>query len=185
MQSGIVGSRARRYNSDGRTSALANPRDPIQRSNRLMPLISKPAHARRYVESSATAQRLADIKVLLDAVRQMKISSTLKKRMLVHGIWEVARATGDFQSRYRSKRVIRTAGTRIQRDHIYKKSTLVEELLSPSPDIDRVIEQARCCIVTADEHQRLHDIDGDLDGWDRYRATGIIVYDMLDETRVV
>lgn len=148
-----------------------------------MPFVSKPAHARRYVESPATTQRLADVRVLLDMIRQLDIATPLKKRMLVHGIWEVAKATGDFCGRYRSEGAIRTDGSRIQRDHIYKKSTLIAELLTPSPDLDRVIEQARCCIVTAEEHRKLHDIDGDLDGWDRYRAAGIIVYDMLDETR--
>jgi hypothetical protein len=129
-------------------------------------------------------QRLADIKILIDAIRQMQIAAPLKKRMLVHSIWEVAKATGDFRGRYRSEGVIRSVGVRIQRDHIYKKSALVEELLSTSPDLDRVIERARCCVVTIDEHRRLHDVDGGLEGWDRYKAAGVIVYDMFDETRV-
>jgi hypothetical protein len=148
-----------------------------------MPFLSKTAHSRRYVESVSTRHRLADIRLMLDVIRQMEIARPLKKRMLIHGIWEVAKATGDFCSRHRSEQVIRTVGTRIQRDHIYKKSTLVEELLNPSPNLDRVIEQARCCIVTVEEHQALHRIDSDLDGWDRYRAAGIVVYDMLDETQ--
>jgi hypothetical protein len=115
----------------------------------------------------------------------MQIALPLKKRMLVHGVWEVAKATGDFRGRYRSEEVIRTPGLRIQRDHIYKKRTLVEELLGTAPNIDRVIERARCCTVTLDEHQRLHDVDDALDGWDRYEAAGLHVYDMVDETRVV
>jgi len=149
-----------------------------------MPFTSTPAHARRYVESPTTKQRLADIKILLDAIRQMQIADPIKKKMLVHSIWEVAQATGNFRGRYRSEGVIGTPGVRIQRDHIYKKSTLVEELLSASPDLDRVIEQARCCIVTVDEHRRLHDIDPELDGWNRYKAAGVIVYDMFDESQV-
>ena len=94
----------------------------------------------------------------------MRISTPLKKRMLVHGIWEVAKATGDFRGRYRSEGVIRTSGVRIQRDHFYKKSALVEKFLSTSVDIDLIIKQAQCCVVTADEHKRLHKIDQQLDG---------------------
>jgi hypothetical protein len=127
---------------------------------------------------------MADIRLLLDTVRQVKIAVPLKKRMLVHVIWEVAKATGNFYGRYRSEGVIERGGDPIQRDHIYKKSTLVEELLSPSPDLDRVMGRALCCIVTKKEHDRLHDIDKKRDGWDRYRAAGIVVYDMLDQTRM-
>ena len=147
-----------------------------------MPYLSKPAHARRYTESSATRQRLDEVKVLLDAIRRLPIGLALKKRMLVHGIWEVAKATGDSQGRYRSERVIRTVGLQIQRDHIYKKNALVEELLGASPDLDKVISRAACCIVTAEEHHGLHSVGVHLDGWERYRVAGVVVYDMIDET---
>lgn len=150
-----------------------------------MPILSTSSHANLYVESSDLVQRLADIKLLIDSIRQMEIGTPLKKRMLVHAIWEIAKASGNFCSRYRSDRVIQNPGFRIQRDHIFKKSTLVEELLSPTPDIDRVMEQALCCIVTRDEHERLHGIDVNFDGWDRYRDARISVYDMLDKTQVV
>jgi hypothetical protein len=149
-----------------------------------MPFLSKLSHRRRYVEGSATAQKLADIRILLSAVRSLEIGKALKKRMLVHGIWEVARATGDFCGRYRSETVIRFEGCKIQRDHIYQKSTLVEQLLGASPDIDSIMDRARCCIVTAEEHEKLHRLQKNFDGWDRYRAAGVAVYDMQSETRV-
>jgi hypothetical protein len=149
-----------------------------------MPFKSTPAHARLYVELPTAKQKLSDIKILLEAIRQMPIADSIKVRMLVHGIWEVARATGNFRGRYRSEGVIRTVGVRIQRDHIFKKSTLIERLFTTSPDLDKVIEQARCSIVTVDEHWRLHDVDNDLDGWDRYKAARVVVYDMIDETPV-
>lgn len=147
-----------------------------------MPIVSKPAHSQPYIEPPATARRLAEIKVLLETIRSLEVEPSLKKRMLVHGIWEVAKATDDFHGRFRSERVIRTPGLRIQRDHIHKKSALVGELLRPSPDLDSIIDRARCCIVAADEHQKLHGIDSDLDGWERYRVAGVIVYDMWDGT---
>jgi hypothetical protein len=109
---------------------------------------------------------------------------SLKKTMLVSAIWQVCESTGSFRARHRSESVIRTVGQKIQRDHIFKKQTLIAELLGSEPNLDTIIEQARCCIVTEDEHKRLHRIDESLDGWDRYRAAGIVVYDMLDEKRV-
>ena len=104
--------------------------------------------------------------------------------MLVHGLWQVAVATGNFYARYRSETVIQKVGLKVQRDHICKKKALIAELLGPKPDIEKIIERACCCIVTAEEHKRLHDIDESLDGWDRYRAAGIVVYDMLDGSKI-
>jgi hypothetical protein len=149
-----------------------------------MAITSKHAHARPYVESPTLSRKLADIKTLLDTIRQLDIEPKLKRDMLVHGIWEVAKATGNFNGRYRSQSVIDRTGLTIQRDHIYKKKTLVDELLRPAPDLDMIIERARCCIVSVDEHQRLHGVGNDLDGWDRYRAAGVIVHDMLQQTRI-
>jgi hypothetical protein len=150
-----------------------------------MPFVSTTRHQERYVESPSTAQRLADIRTLLDSLQRLQVALPLKKKMLVHGIWQVSEATGSFYTRYRSEGVIRTVGVKIQRDHIYQKRTLVEQLLAPDSDLKAIIERARCCIVTKDEHDRLHQVDGGLDGWDRYRAAGVVVYDMCDETRVV
>ena len=144
-----------------------------------MPILSTTAHARPYIESPKTALRLAQIKILLESILQLEIDRALKKRMLVHSLWEVARCTGNFAGRYRSDDVIRTVGVRIQRDHIYRKSALVDELLLPSADIDSVISHAICCVVSIDEHRRLHLVNAGLDGWDRYAAADIVVHDML------
>jgi len=127
---------------------------------------------------------LGDIATLLRSIRQLPIERRLKRRMLVCVIWQVAMVSGDFYPRYRSLSVIRTPGIRIQRDHIFKKKALVEELLAEKPDIDFIIERSLCCVVTADEHKKLHDIDGGLDGWDRYTAAEIIVYDMSNDLPV-
>jgi hypothetical protein len=146
--------------------------------------ISALKHQRHFVEPNVTSQRLAEIHILLDALRQLQIGLPIKKRMLVHGIWEVAVATGGFCARYRSEAVIQTVGAKIQRDHIFKKKALITELLGPNPDIEKIIERGRCCIVTTDEHRKLHDVDESLDGWERYRVAGIVVYDMLDGKKI-
>ena len=149
-----------------------------------MPFTSTLRHRERYVESPKTAQQLADVRVLLDVLRSLPIGLSLKKKMLVGAIWQICESTGSFHARHRSEGVIRTVGQKIQRDHVFKKQTLIAELLGSEPDLDNIIKQALCCIVTEDEHKRLHRIDKSVDGWARYRAAGIVVYDMLDESRV-
>lgn len=144
-------------------------------------------HHSIYVASSKLGTDLSDIRVLLDSIRKLAISEPIKKRMLVHALWEVAFATGNKQSsffgRYRSEGVLGQTGLKIQRDHIYRKEKLIEQLLSPSADLEEIIERAECCLVTEEEHSRLGRVDEKIDGWDRYRGAGITVYDMAKRPR--
>jgi hypothetical protein len=153
-----------------------------------MPFLSSHRHCDRYRTPDSLPKQVAEIKILLSAIRLLPISEPLKKRMLVHAIWEVAFATGNtqrsFLGRYRSESVVRQVGLNIERDHIFRKETLIRELLGPSPDLDRIIERAHCCVVTRDEHERLSRVDEEVEGWERYRAAGITVYDMLDQTKM-
>ncbi|QOY90066.1 hypothetical protein [Paludibaculum fermentans] len=154
-----------------------------------MAFVSDSRHRARYAVSPAADKQIADIKILLEAIRILPICTPMKRRMLVHAIWEVAFATGNtqraFMGRYRSEAVVNQPGMKIQRDHIYKKEALVQELLGPSPNLDEILDHAHCCVVTEEEHKRLGHVDDAIDGWERYRAAGITVYDMVDETSIV
>lgn len=139
------------------------------------------------MSSPTLVEQLHDIRAVLEALRQMPIGKPLKKDMMNAALWQVAFATGNSQSRfmgpYRSEAVITQPGLKIQRDHAHRRATLLSELLGPSPDLDSIIERAQCCcIVTEEEHQRLRSVD--IDGWDRYAAAGIVVYDMRHGRRM-
>jgi len=147
-----------------------------------MAITSKRKHQSRYVPCTTLEEDLKDIKILLEAIRKLQISERVKKRMLVHALWQIAMVTGNTQSsffgRFRSEAVIRETGLKIERDHIYRKENLIRELLGLSPDLDRIVARAHCCVVTKDEHVKLGAVDAEIDGWERYRAAGITVYDM-------
>jgi hypothetical protein len=107
--------------------------------------------------------------------------------MLDAALWQVAFASGNTQSKflgpYRSEAVITQVGLKIQRDHAHRRATLLSEPLGPSPDLDSIIDRALCCcIVTEDEHRRLAALT--IDGWERYAAAGIVVYDMRHGRRM-
>jgi hypothetical protein len=151
-----------------------------------MPICSTPKHRNRYVPAATLPQQLAEIKILLDALRLLPIARPLKKGMLDWALWQVTFATGntqkEFLGRWRSESVIRQVGLKTERDHVYQRKTLLEGLFSSSPDLDGIIARAQCCVVvTADEHRSLSRIDGG----EKYRIAGITVYDMLYETKVV
>ncbi|MCX7071735.1 MAG: hypothetical protein NTW01_12200 [Gammaproteobacteria bacterium] len=142
-----------------------------------MPFLSELRHREPYAASAVLAARLADIHLLLASIRDLPIHLQLKKKMLNHGIWLVAEASGNFHSRFRSAGVLASIGVPIQRDHIHPRKVLVGELLqgaSPSS----VIERAQCCIVTKAEHALLSRVPGHVLGWDRYKEANVIVHDM-------
>jgi hypothetical protein len=152
-----------------------------------MPFLSSPKHRELYAPSPTVTQQLADIRTVLEAVRQLQIAAKLKRDMLDVAIWQVAFATGNTQSRfmgrYRSEAVITQVGLKIQRDHAYPRAALLAELLGASPDLESIIERAQCCcVVTEEEHKRLSAVH--TDGWARYKHAGIVVYDMLHGRRL-
>ena len=149
-----------------------------------MPFLSGRGLRNRYVPPGSLRRQLAEIELLLDRIRLIPIAEPLKKRMLIHAIWEVAFATGSFLGRYRSESVIRQVGLPIQRDHICRKETLVQELLGRPPDVERIIGRAHCCVVTKDEHKRLSRVGGEIEGWERNLVAGTTVYAMLDQTKM-
>ncbi len=143
-----------------------------------------PCQAPRHLRSVIVpADRSAgDIRVLLDSIRRLAISEPIKKRMLVHALWEIAFATGNKQSsffgRYRSEGVLRQAGLKIQRDHIYRKEKLIEQLLWPRQQISMRSLLKRNVVSVTEGRTRLAPSESTrkLDGWERYRIAGIAVY---------
>ncbi len=145
-----------------------------------MPLLSTRNHKAPFIPSAEQEASLVAIVRLIEAIRTCSMPAPSKKRMLVHALWEVARVSGNFYPRYRSKTVTTTIGLRIQRDHIHQKKRIVE-LLIANPDYQSsdAVDKAQCCIVTDAEHRELHRIDQTIDGFDRYRVAGIEICDMM------
>ena len=59
---------------------------------------------------------------------------------------------------------------------------VIRLLVDSGADIDGVLSQAIACVVTRDEHRRIDEAsrrDRTLVGWDRYRAAGVEVIDLL------
>lgn len=134
-----------------------------------MPIISTKRHQLKFEAAADEADRLQDIKYLLETLRAVKINPRVQKMMLDRTVWLVVELTGNFYSRYRSHGTLSQPYQKIQRDHIYTRKALVAELQSENADLQSVIERAQCCIVTKEEHGALTRVPKDVQGWDRYR----------------
>jgi hypothetical protein len=145
-----------------------------------MPFLSEERHKHPYVAQPNNAADLKDIELLLQTIRALPIHAGIKKKMLNHAIWLVAEVSGNFRGRYRSAGVLKTVGVPIQRDHVFPRKMLVEELLLPEANVTSVIERSQCCIVTREEHKLLTKVPQQFIGWERYKQAGVIVHDMQE-----
>lgn len=138
-----------------------------------MPILATPKHAKPFIASPQEAIHLADIDKLINTLLGTQINRRVQKMMIDRAVWLVVEHTGNFYSRFRSDETIGKAsvkpGVRIQRDHVYTRKSLVAHLLSGTATVSSVIDQAQCCIVTKEEHDRLSRVPQTIVGWDRYR----------------
>jgi hypothetical protein len=89
-------------------------------------------------------------------------------------------ADGKYNLRYRSAgaRKLAHADRRLLRhEHVQTRKQLVEEMIAEPSRVREIVLGATACVVTAEEHQRLAAVGEELQGWDRYLAAGIDVYD--------
>ncbi|HZJ47894.1 MAG TPA: hypothetical protein VFD97_02520, partial [Acidimicrobiia bacterium] len=73
---------------------------------------------------------------------------------------------------------------KIQHEHVVERKKLIDRLLADPINYESILAGAVACLVTVEEHDRLRLVDRDLEGWDRYRATGVVVYDMATGSRL-
>jgi hypothetical protein len=76
--------------------------------------------------------------------------------------------------------VLRGASTRgLRHEHVFQKKLLVADLMDASnaDEVVAILDRAVACVVTDEEHRSLPD---NLDGWQRYRAAGLAVWDRAE-----
>lgn len=115
-----------------------------------------------------------------------------KNYLLNKCIWAVTIADGKYNLRYWSEGVyalVKQHGSLdavlglkplpLRHEHINTCEALIDAMLRDPSSVEMLLrEQAIACLVTKDEHRRL---SGRQAGFDRYRAAGIRVWDMIDE----
>jgi hypothetical protein len=114
---------------------------------------------------------------IIASIRDSHLPSDSKKRMLNHAVWEVSIARGNFAPEFLSKGVLEEpVGTKIQREHVYKRKRIVEAVLKHEEPLEAILKRIIHCVVTREEHRRLNKIPDPIDAWARYRHAQIEVF---------
>lgn len=134
-------------------------------------------HSNPYTEPSELRPQLQAIENLIITIRDSTLTMSSKKRMLNHALWEVSHARGNYAPQFRSVSVVRSAvGTKIERDHVYKRKKLVQEILQQDEPLSSILSRVIHCVVTEEEHGRLTRLPENIDGWERYASAEVDVH---------
>lgn len=115
------------------------------------------------------------------AVIHLDILEQHKKKMLTEVQWLISEAHGKYTTKYRSLGSILDGNEALQHEHVFPRKKLSMRILEDPSNVQKYLDEVIGCVVTKDEHDKLSSAEKqnpELDGWARYRAAGIEVYDM-------
>jgi len=126
---------------------------------------------------STPAAKIESATKAIQAILQLDVLERHKDELLSLMIWKITEAEGKYRLRYCTEGALRDPSAKKQHEHVYSRSWLIGQLKANPDRVQEVLQHAFGCVITVPEHQRLNRAPKDLIGWDRYRATGVRVFD--------
>ena len=112
-----------------------------------------------------------------------------RRRFLSNCLWQLTEAEGrtKYETRFRSEEALRAKKKKgLRHEHVFTRKKMVKELIDCPDCVDEIVEKAVACVVTTAEHVKLSKLDKaepEIDGWKRYKRTGIVVIDTKTDKR--
>jgi len=132
-------------------------------------------------------QRTLSASLLIKHVLSGRSADVLEvhiRELLDTMLWKITEANGKYTARCQSQGAMEL-GVNLQHKHVFQKKQMINRLMTaPIDEIDRILADACCCVVTRQEHERLKPFDNEY-GRERYRKAGIIVIDKQTGERIV
>ena len=126
-------------------------------------------------------EQIEDSKTIIKAVLMLDIHEDMKKKVMDTMLWNITGAFGKFQTRYISDGAKLSNGDPLRHEHVFTKKSLVTRIMDKLEDLDTILKDAIGCVVTNEEHKRLHDKGKDDEGLKRYIKAGIKVWELDDD----
>jgi hypothetical protein len=130
-------------------------------------------------------EKIRSAKSAINQILKMKgIDISHKKILLDEMIWMVTEAYGKWNTDYiseESKKLRKngySSNKGLNREHIYRRKYLINELIKSPKEYENILKNAKVCLVTKKEHNKLSEIDqiNEFEGFDRYKKAGIRYY---------
>ena len=156
--------------------------DMIPLQSDLVPDIGGTAYHSGFKRHRDADQQIASAITVIKAILPLRLYPGHLKQFLSRALWKITEAeaggrSGKLRIRYRSKESLSPTHGKLQHEHVYQQREMIEELIAHPDRVEEIVSKAIACVVTKEEHRRLHRIARSVDGWARYLQTGIVVVD--------
>lgn len=131
-----------------------------------------------YIEHKDRTERIRSAITAIKAIVPLDLYQAHKKELISVCIWKITEADGKSKVRYWSEGAVNDQEGKLQHEHVCERKELIARLLS-GEDVDTVVTSAIACMVTREEHQIIGKSSSS--GWQRYKDSGIKVYDAKDK----
>lgn len=114
------------------------------------------------------------------------------RRVVDDALWYLTEGAGKYACRYRSAGVltlekggpIKSWRSLLRHEHVVTRASLIADMLAAPERVSEILRTAVACVVTPAEHEQLSPHEN-LNGWARYVAGAVDVYDMATSTPVI
>ncbi|ARD43527.1 hypothetical protein [Colwellia sp. PAMC 21821] len=134
-----------------------------------------------FISSPKANDKVLSAIEIAKAVIGIDIMEQHKKKILTEVQWLISEAHGKYTTKYRTAGVLSDSDESVQHEHVFPRKKLSLRILNDPINIEKYLKDVVGCVVTVNEHNLLsiaEKSNPELDGWDRYKAAGIVVYDM-------
>jgi hypothetical protein len=157
----------------------------VAKYNEVKMILSKDVHGidKPYVFTGELKKQTKDaIRIINVILSDKEVGDDMKKKVIDLMLWNISGngegAHGQYLIRFRSTQSIKNKDAQIRHDHVYQRKYLRELILQEGVLTNETFEKIIGCVVTIEEHEKLHKVDKNLVGWDRYIVANIEVKDM-------
>lgn len=139
--------------------------------------LSKNYLKKPYIQKSTNKLTISSATNAIREILLMEDVGKIHKTELISiMIWKISQANGKWNTRYYSAGTLNSSIEKVQHEHVVTRKQIISQLFLQPDNILEILAQVTACIVTESEHRQLAKQE-DKEGWERYRATGIRVYD--------
>jgi hypothetical protein len=125
----------------------------------------------------ATARWASAVELIRAIAGASLVSEKHRKKLLRIAIYELTEVHGKWNLRFKTRDSEGRSRSKVCHEHVIGRKALAEEMLKHPNRVAGIAKKAIACLVTRQEHRKLHKTGSNRTGWDRYKAAGIVVID--------
>ncbi|MBI5599476.1 MAG: hypothetical protein HY890_07035 [Deltaproteobacteria bacterium] len=141
-----------------------------------------------YIPHKKRDERIKSAVTAIKVIVPLDIIESLKKGLISKCFWQITEADGKYETRYRSKGALdlydrgnsKELKKKLRHEHVFEKKRLIKKVIENPDKIEDIAGSAIGCTVTKEEHKRLSHSNPDFEGWERYKAADIKIYDLKE-----